>query len=203
MTELELRSPVRHIATHSESYVDELVARAQAGDTAAFGALYDEYAPRVYRYLSARLSQQADAEDLLHRVFVKMIESIGRYRPTGTPFGAWLFRIARNAMIDELRARPRDVTIDVIDAISPGGSSDPVGAAEREAERDEIRGALAELTEEQREVILYRFFAGLTTHETATLMGKREGSIRALQFRALQSLRRRLGTGPDRLRSAS
>ena len=192
MTELEFQPQAQPLVGRSEPYVDALVAAAQTGDPAAFAALYDEYAPRVYRYLSARIRQPADAEDLLHRVFVKVIESIGRYRSTGVPFGAWLFRIARNTMIDELRSRSRDFAIDEVDGAAYGRWVDPVGRAEREAERAEIRTALAGLTEDQRDVIVYRFFAGLTTQETAALMEKREGSIRALQFRAIQTLRRRL-----------
>lgn len=193
MTELELRPLPHSLLGRTEPYVDALVASAQAGDPEAFAALYDEYAPRVYRYLSVRVRQPADAEDLLHRVFVKVIESIGRYRSTGVPFGAWLFRIARNTMIDELRSRPRDLALDDLDDVAHGRWSDPVGSAERGSERATIRAALAELTEDQRDVVLYRFFAGLSTQEAAALMGKREGSIRALQFRALQALRRRLG----------
>jgi RNA polymerase sigma-70 factor, ECF subfamily len=197
LTELELQTQGNVLVGTLDGYVDDLVAEAQAGSPAAFAALYDRYAPGVYRYLSARIREPADAEDLLHRVFVKVIESIGRYRSTGVPFGAWLFRIARNTMIDEVRSRPRHLAIDTLDTAGQHRSDDPVGSAERSAERAEIRAALTELTEDQRDVVLYRFFAGLSTQETAVLMGKREGSIRALQFRAIQTLRRRLAGTVD------
>jgi RNA polymerase sigma-70 factor (ECF subfamily) len=197
LTELQLRTHAPSLIGTSERYVDDLVVAAQAGEAAAFAGLYDEYAPRVYRYLSVRIQQPADAEDLLHRVFVKVIESIGRYRSTGVPFSAWLFRIARNTMIDELRARPNDLAIDSLDGVAQAGWDDPAGYAERAADRAEIRTALAGLTDEQRDVILYRFFADLSTQETAAVMGKREGSVRALQFRAIQALRRQLGGKAD------
>ena len=169
--------------------IDGLVERAKAGDAGAWEALYDEYAPRIYRYLLARAPEPADAEDLLQRVFVNVIESLPRYEQRGLPFGAWLFRIARNTAIDFARTRrstiPLEASVD-----RPDDSPGPAALAERAAERTQIRAALATLTDEQRDVILYRFFAGLSPSEIGALMGKREGSIRALQFRALESLRR-------------
>lgn len=174
--------------------IDELVARAKTGDDDAFTALYDEFAARVYRFLLARVPTPADAEDLLQRVFLKVIESLPRFQERGLPFGAWLFRIARNAAIDFERTRRSTAPLE--DASGrPDEALGPAGAAEQAAERAQIRAALDTLTGEQRDVIVYRFFAGLAPAEIARLMGKREGSVRALQFRALTTLRRRLGPG--------
>jgi RNA polymerase sigma-70 factor (ECF subfamily) len=169
--------------------IDELVTRAKAGDEDAFSGLYDEYAPRVHRFLLMRVSEPADAEDLAQRVFLKVIESLPRFEERGLPFGAWIFRIARNTAIDFARSGRPSAPLDEVLG-RPDDSLGPAAVAERAAERTQIRAALATLTTEQREVIVYRFFAGLTPPEIGHLMGKREGSIRALQFRALEALRR-------------
>lgn len=175
--------------------IDRLVERAREGDAAAFGALYDHFAPRVYRFLRFRSDSDADAEDMLQSVFVKMIVALPRYESRGLPFGAWVFRIVRNALIDHARTRRAHDPIDAMAATTPAPEgSDP---ATRVPDRIAMRDALARLTVEQREVIGYRFFAGLTPREIARVMGRREGSVRALQFRALGALRRVLSSPPD------
>ncbi|MEX0630784.1 MAG: sigma-70 family RNA polymerase sigma factor [Chloroflexota bacterium] len=170
----------------------QLVERAKRGDAFALGALYDRYAERIFRFTRFRLGDPHDAEDVAQRVFLKMIEALPRYHSRGTPFGAWLFRIARNAVIDHQRGRrlpePLEMATDQPSA-APGPEELAISATEVVA----LEAALNELTEEQRDVIAYRFFAGLSPREIGALMGRREGSVRALQFRALGSLRRHLG----------
>jgi RNA polymerase sigma-70 factor (ECF subfamily) len=170
----------------------EMLARARAGDAAAFGQLYDAYAVRIYRFMLAQVQEPADAEDLTHQVFLKVIVSLGLYEDRGLPFGAWLFRVARNTLVDFGRRRRSSVTID--DTARNAHEDVVYGAPEgRAADRADVKAALAQLTPDQREVILLRFFAGLSSREISVLMGKREGSVRALQFRALATLRRHLG----------
>jgi len=168
-----------------------LLADARSGDSRAFAAIYDAYAGRLYRFLLVRVDEPADAEDLLQRVFVKVIEALPRYEERGLPFGAWLFRIARNVAIDFARARPNDEVLTTVEARSDERRQ-PAVIAELMADRQLVREALDLLTPEQRDVLVYRFFAGLSPSEIGALMGKREGSIRALQFRALAALRRHL-----------
>lgn len=184
--------------------IDGLVARAKHGEADAFAALYDRYAPPLYRYALARLHEPADAEDLVARVFLAMIEALPRYEDRGLPFGAWLFRIAHHALIDGARTRhplsPLEAAAD-----QPSSIVGPEAAAERAAERATLEAAIARLTPEQRDVIVYRFFAGLSPAEIGSLLGRREGAVRALQFRALGALRRELGApdvtaAPDRPR---
>ena len=177
--------------------VDTLVSRAKAGDAEAFGALYDLYADRVYRFVLVRVPQPADGEDLLQQVFLKVIESLPRYEQRGLPFGAWLFRIARNTVIDF--GRTRRVAAPLDDEV--GQMADPAQPGqrlERKAELDEIRVALGSLTSEQRDVIVFRFFAQLSHAEIGAVLGKREGTIRVIQHRALAVLRGRM-TDPARL----
>jgi len=171
--------------------VEALVERARAGDQAAIGAIYDRLAGRVYRFALFRVGSRADAEDLMQRIFLKMIESLPRYQPRGVPFEAWFFRLARNTVIDHLRARRRLQpleTIAEVDSTRPG----PEESAELAIEFRRLETALEDLTPVQQEVIGYRFMAGLSAREIGLIIGKREGSVRALQFRALQALRRSL-----------
>lgn len=183
------------------SVPDPRVAAARAGDERAFTELYDEYAPRVYRFLLLRVREPADAEDLLQRVFLKVIEALPTFQDRGLPFGAWLFRIARNAAIDFERGRRPLLPIETL-AATPDPGEGPAELTEREAARRRVHEALAALTPEQREVVIHRFVGGLTPAEIGRLMGKREGTIRALQFRALRALERMGPTAFDDLAEA-
>jgi RNA polymerase sigma-70 factor (ECF subfamily) len=173
--------------------LDRIVAKARTGNPAAFEALYDLFAGRVYRFVLVRVRSSADAEDLLQRIFLKVIESLPRYEERGIPFAAWLFRIARNAVIDHERTRHDHASLDNV-LERPDERRGPAELAESALERAAIRSAIDQLTPEQRDVIAYRFFAGLSPREIGLLMDRREGAIRALQFRAIQTLRESLGT---------
>ncbi len=179
-----------------DATVDGLVGRAAAGDALAFAEIYDAYAPRVRRFLRHQTADIDLAEELLQRTFVKMIEALPRYRQRGLPFGAWVFRIARNALIDHRRTSHPAVSLDVAADLADDRSAaagDPVLAAERADDRARLCTALDKLPPDQRDVLVWRFFANLTPAETAALMGRSNGAVRILQHRALASLRRHLG----------
>src|SRR4051794_36226288 len=138
---------------------DALVDRAARGDADAFRRLYEEFAPRLYRFALFRLRDASDAEDLIQRVFVKMIEALPRYEQRGLPFGAWVFRLARNAVIDFERTRRPHAPLDVV-ALRPGEGPGPDEVAELTFERERLIEAIATLTPEQQEVVTLRFFGG-------------------------------------------
>ena len=170
---------------------NDLVVRAQGGDGAAFAALYDAFAPRVFRFFRFRVASAELAEDLTQRVFVKMIEQLPKYESRGIPFAAWVFRVARNAWIDEERtARPAVPLDDLAETAAAAEEPHEIAAAAIESEM--VRSAIAALPSDQREVIACRFFAGLSCRETAVQMGRSEGSVRVIQHRALAALRQRL-----------
>ena len=175
---------------------DAVVGRAAAGDPAAFACLYDAYAPRVRRFLRHQLGDADLAEELLQRTFVKMIESLPRYQSRGLPFGAWVFRIARNAVIDHRRTSHPAVSLEAT-AERPSDVGDPVASAERDQDRAQLRTALDALPPDQREVLVWRFFAELSPAETAVLMGRSNGAVRVLQHRAMVSLRELLTRDAD------
>ena len=172
--------------------LDRLVAQAKEGSSEAFGAIFDAYAGPIHRFIASRVNRPSDAEDLTQLVFVKALEALPRYEARGVPFGGWLFRLARNAIIDQVRTR-RD-HLSLVSAMTR--ETDEAGPEARAALRDDLARvavALEELTDDQREVIELRFFAGLSVQEAAVAMGRRDGTIRGLQFRAIAALRRSLG----------
>ena len=172
----------------SEDEIQILVQRAQSGDGAAFAALYDVFASRLYRYFRFRVSTAETAEDLTQRVFLKMIEQLPNYKSRGIPFAAWLFRVARNAWIDENRTNHPSVPLESL-SDSPSDTSGPETLAAAAIDSDALHAAVTALPPDQREVIAGRFFAGLPPRETAAQMGRSEGSVRVLQHRALKALR--------------
>lgn len=181
--------------TPDAAALDELVRLAVGGDAAAFAAIYDEFSPRLRRFLRHQPIDPDSAEELLQRTFLKMIEALPRYDQRGLPFGAWVFRIARNTLTDHWRtlhpAVPLEAAVD-----RPADGGDPVSTAEREQERAQLRVALAALPSDQQEVLVWRFFAELSPAETAVLMGRSNGAVRVLQHRALTSLRDQLQLAP-------
>jgi RNA polymerase sigma-70 factor (ECF subfamily) len=177
-----------------DAAIEELVAKAKAGDAEAFGRLFDHYHERVYRYVAARVRRPSDAEDLAQLVFVKALEALPRYEQRGVPFGGWLFRLARNVVIDHIRTNREHVELDEL-AERPGRDAGPEAQLLARLEMDAVAAALERLTEEQRDAIALRFFAGLSAREAAEAMGKQEGTVRGIQFRAIAALRRHLGLG--------
>jgi RNA polymerase sigma-70 factor (ECF subfamily) len=182
--------------TLDDAAIDRLVDEARAGDAWAFGLLFDHYHLPVYRYIVSRVQRPADAEDLTQLVFVKALDALPRYEARGITFGGWLFRLARNTVIDHVRTRHEHADLDAaIGQAGPEAGPDEVTVTR--ADLDEVAVALAALTEEQRDAITLRFFAGLSAREAAVVMGKQEGTIRGLQFRAIAALRRQLGIDLD------
>lgn len=172
--------------------LDRLVAEAQRGDPEAFGRIFDAYAGPIHRFIASRVNRPSDAEDLTQLVFVKALEALPRYEARGIPFGGWLFRLARNAIIDQIRTR-RDHLSLVTAMTRETDEAGPEAVAAIREDIDRVARAMADLTDDQREVIELRFFAGLSVLEAAVAMGRQEGTIRGLQFRAIASLRRSLG----------
>ena len=171
--------------------------QAQAGDARAFGRLFDHYHEPVYRFVASRVRRPSDAEDLTQLVFVKALEALPRYEARGIPFGGWLFRLARNAVIDSRPDAPRARRARRRRSIAATDGAGPEDVVVLAPGARRGRGALATLTDDQRDAIALRFFAGLSAREAAEAMGKQEGTVRGLQFRAIAALRRSLGLELD------
>ena len=177
--------------TLDDDAIQRLVEASQRGDPEAFGSLFDVYHGPVYRYVAARVGPN-DAEDLAQLVFVKALEALPRYESRGVPFGGWLFKLARNVVIDHVRTRREMAPLDLL-VERPHPDDGPDELAVLRQELDSVAHSLRRLTPEQREAIELRFFAGLSAKEAAVAMNRQEGTIRGLQFRAIAALRRDLG----------
>ncbi len=177
-----------------ESDVQELVARAQQGDRAAFGQLYEKYCPKIYGYMVYHLNGRTEiAEDLTAEVFMKALQSLRGFHLREVPFSSWLYRIAHNHLIDYIRRQPKQPpmsvdnwsTIDIEDqGTNPGEHLD----------RQTLTAALQQITEDQRRAVVMRVVQGLSIAETAKAIGKSEDSVKQLQSRGLKALKRILGT---------
>lgn len=170
-----------------------LIHKARQGDTQAFGELYELYAPRVYRFFAAHLDNNQDAEDLTGEVFIKVWKALPGYRERGVPFGGYLFRIARNALIDQYRRFGRKdapLPIDETRLQDPAGNPASLISASQEHQR--IRQLLAQLRDDYRTVLTLRFLSDLSPDEVAVAMGRSPGAVRVLQHRALGALRKML-----------
>lgn len=171
--------------------IPDVIERARGGDRSAFAELYDAHCDAVYRYILYRVREPSDAEDLTSEVFTRAFANIHRYRWQGKSFLAWLYTIARNAVTD--RRRRQRPTVDLDDAY--GLAEDGPTAHDRAVrgeQVDALRGAVKHLTSEQQEVLVLRFIENMTSRQVAKVLGKNEGAIRALQFRALGRLRKLL-----------
>ncbi len=171
------------------SPIPDVIDRARSGDRAAFAELYDTHVDSVYRYLMYRVREPSDAEDLASEVFTRAFANIHRYKWQGKSFLAWLYTIARNAVTDRRRRDRPTVELDNAYGLAAQGPT-AHELAVRGEDVEALRGAVKHLTGEQQEVLVLRFVENLSSREVANILGKNEGAIRALQFRALGRLRK-------------
>ncbi|MFH0942400.1 MAG: sigma-70 family RNA polymerase sigma factor [Chloroflexota bacterium] len=173
-----------------------LVQRAKQRDEAAFAKIYESYFDKIYRYLVLKIGDRTEAEDLTQQVFLKVVQKIGSFNWRGTPFSAWLFRIAHNQMVDYLRQRNKRHSLPLNESIP--SQDDPQRTVEIRLDMERVFEAAKKLTAAQQEVISLRFSADLSTSEVARIMNKSEGAIKALQHSAIIALRKILATGVNR-----
>lgn len=171
--------------------VIEQVRLAQEGSAHAFALLYDHYVDQVFAYVYHRVGHRQTAEDLVGDVFLRALRRISSFTWQGVDFGAWLMTIARNRVHDHFKsARFRlEATVEeVFDSPRTPAADDPEQAAISDDLTRQVHEALRRLKGEQAEVLYLRFIQHLNVAETGAVMGKSEGAIKALQYRALRSL---------------
>jgi RNA polymerase sigma-70 factor (ECF subfamily) len=168
------------------------VERARAGDPEAAGWLYERYVERIHRYVYLKVGDSTEAEDITEQVFLKMLEAIDSFRWQGSSFASWLFRIAHNQVIDQARKRSRhpQVSLEPAGTLIPSEADDPYRLAEQSDFRRHLESCMTELTDLQAQVIQLKFWGGLSNAEVALIMDRTEGAIKALQFSALQNLKK-------------
>jgi RNA polymerase sigma-70 factor, ECF subfamily len=189
-----LLASIRIATPAAETDDAELLASAFEYDVEALSTIYDRYEVRIYTYIYRRTGDQTLAEDLTGHVFLKMLEAIRNRKAWHSSFSGWLYRIAHNIVIDYYRQRDQKQQVSLDDEPSLPALDDPVEAAELKLDVERLRAAIARLTDEQAEVISLRFLEGYSINEVAEMMNKTEGSIKALQYRAVASLRQLLQT---------
>ena len=166
----------------------ELVRQARERSGDAWSAIYEAAYPKLYRYCFARCGNDETAAELASSVFLEALEGIDKFQYRGKPLLAWLYRIAHNLVADHLTKHSREAEA-IGEALILMQSHDP-GPASEVADRETIEAALAQLTEDQRQLIALRFFADATTPEIAATLDKSESAVYSLEVRALGALRR-------------
>lgn len=166
----------------------DLIAQSLAGNTASFGKLYEYYLDEIYQFVFYRVKGQQEAEDLTEAAFMKAWQGLDDNPPRDVPFRLWLYRIARNTIIDHYRTRKEHVSLD--EALHVPGETDSPEMVVMHRERvEELKDNLLQLGEDFQEVIICRFVMGLSHSETAVVMARSEQAVRALQYRAIIALR--------------
>jgi len=183
----EDRSPLaEQVVNDGQSEILGLVKRAADGDFEAFGKLYIFHVEKIYRYIFYHVRDKPLSEDITEEVFLKAWRAIGSCRGKEKTFSSWLYRIAHNHLVDELRRRQRysSVEIETVEVITDTGRE-----VERVLEQQELLEVINYLPPNQRQIIILKFIEGLDNHEIASIMSRSEGAIRILQMRALATLR--------------
>ena len=173
-----------------EPVMDELtlVRLSQLGNPEMFAHLYDAYMERIYRYIYFRVVDDKLAEDITSQVFLKAWGKLDTYQTGQSPFVAWLYRIAHNAIIDHYRTKKVAISLEEANAVELSHVDEVDEKLDLQIQLQELREALQGLTEKQQQVLILKFVDGLSTAEIAQQLGKQQGAVRALQMRGLHGL---------------
>ena len=172
--------------------IDGLILLIQRGNQEAFSQLYDILIDPVYKYIFYRVNA-ADVEDITETVFLKIWENVRKYKIGKKPFTAWVFRIAHNLVVDHYREN-KDETFRELDESLPDTNREhnPIHRAERSLDNVMLKKALKQVKRVYRDVLIYKFINEFSNEEIAEILGKNEGSLRVIQFRALKALKKEL-----------
>ena len=176
----------------SNEHVRALVERGQRGEREALEELYLLHFDRIYSYLHMSVGNRHDAEDLTTQTFLKMLESIKRFRWRSAPFSAWLFRIAHNLAMDHFRASRRWQPEEEVPEHDADESTSAEAGALESIGRKSMLELIENLSQEQKQVLTLKFVFNLPNAEVATILGKSEGAVKSLQHRALVSLQKQI-----------
>lgn len=186
---MAVRRPAAKVV--AEETDERLLVEAAQRDPVKFGDLYELHFERIYAFISRRVGDRATAEDLTSDVFHKALANLRSYEFRGAPFAAWLIRIAANAVADQSKRAAREVAASSEKPPEPSAQPD-LEAIEHHARLFRL---VNELPEDQRRVIFRRFVEQRSIREIAQGLGRSEGAVKQLQFRALQSLRAQMEGG--------
>jgi RNA polymerase sigma-70 factor (ECF subfamily) len=170
---------------------ENLITAAVAGDRNSFGELYDLYNPKIYRFILFKVGSVAEAQDLTHQVFLNAWTNIYTYRDLGYPFGSWLYRIAKNQIIDHYRTARHHTSLDEHPEETIAGlpHSDDGAAYEESFELTRVMKAIEKLKPEYQDIVIMRFVEDMSIKEIADVIEKSEGAVKLLQHRAIAQLK--------------
>lgn len=183
---------------HEQEYIN----RAQRGDSAAFGWLYDRYIRQIYRFIVLKVTSKEQAEDLSHEVFLSAWQHLPGYEAKGFPFSSWLYKIARNRIIDYYRTSKATVSIDdagdaLEETLIDTEGESAFDLADLALTTEKVKEAMRQLSPDYYEVLVLRFIEDRSPKEIAELLNKREGTIRIIQHRAILKLKKMLSQPTD------
>ena len=167
---------------------ERLLVEAAQNDPSRFAELYEQNLHRVYAYVARRVRDRAEIQDLTAHVFHQALANLGKFKWKGSPFSAWLYRIAANAIADQAKRKMREAN----DQANPSAESSTAVDLEDVERRARLFRAVEKLPDDQRRVIVMRFADEKSVREIATELGRSEGAVKQLQFRGLETLRNRL-----------
>jgi RNA polymerase sigma-70 factor (ECF subfamily) len=170
-------------ATESE---ERLLIEAAQNDPSRFAELYEQNFHRVYAYVARRVRDRAETQDLTAHVFHQALANLGKFKWKGSPFAAWLYRIASNAIADQAKRKMRE------SSEQPNAETTTAVDLEEVERRARLFVAVEKLPDDQRRVIVMRFADEKSIREIAGELGRSEGAVKQLQFRGLENLRNRL-----------
>lgn len=158
----------------------------------AFGRLYDNYFPRVYAFVAAKINDRANSEDLVSEIFMKIMENIGKFEWRGLPFAAWIFRIARNVLNDYYSKSGRNKTADIDEVIGLAEDPEKTSPLKKAAQGEltaAVKNVLSELPEKELTVVQLKFFSQLTNREIVDVTGISESNVAVILYRTLRKIK--------------
>ncbi|MBI2515030.1 sigma-70 family RNA polymerase sigma factor [Candidatus Wolfebacteria bacterium] len=171
-----------------------LIKHAIKGEAQAFGLLYDHYQPQIYRFIYLKVGLREEAEDLTHQVFLQGFEKIIEYRFEGFPFSSWLYRIARNEIIDYYRTKKIHIDLEEVvnNELEETGDDDLSKIIDQNLDLARVEEALRCLNQIEQDIVILRFVEELSPDEVARILEKKPENVRLLQHRAIQKLKKTL-----------
>jgi RNA polymerase sigma-70 factor (ECF subfamily) len=177
---------------------EKIVRQAIKGEKEAFGLLYDKYQPQIYRFIYIKVGNRATAEDLTHEVFLKSWKKISDYRIREFPFSSWLYRIARNEVIDYYRLQKNNLSLEEIfdkdkeNNVIPDQTQSPLDSTEKNIKKEKLMQAIQKLNPIEQDIIILKFIEDLSTQKIAENLGKTNLAVRLIQHRAIKKLKKYL-----------
>ncbi len=168
---------------------NNFIREAQKGKKEAFAQLYDYYLPKIYRFVLLKVNSKSEAEDLTHEVFMNSWQNLKTYVPREFPFSSWLYRIARNEVIDFYRTSKKDIRLDAIEENSLKVSETESVNLDRALDLESVKNLFQFLKPEQQDVIIMRFVEDMSHEEIAAALNKNTGAVRLIQHRAINTLK--------------